>query len=75
MRRSEAFIIPIASCLQGMIMAPTPARPPTAGSVALGHQTFWLSGAATLGRGEMSHQDEMVTTIARFAPDESRNPL
>jgi hypothetical protein len=27
-RRSETFIIPIASCLQGTILAPTPARPP-----------------------------------------------
>jgi hypothetical protein len=62
-RRSETFIIPIASCLQGTILAPTPARFPTAGSVAHGHQTFWLSAAATFGRGEMSHRDEMVTTI------------
>jgi hypothetical protein len=36
-RRSEFFIIPIASCLQGTILAPTPARPPTDGSVAHGH--------------------------------------
>jgi hypothetical protein len=27
-RRSETFTIPIASCLQGTILAPTPARPP-----------------------------------------------
>jgi hypothetical protein len=27
-RRSETFIIPIASCLQGTILAPTPARLP-----------------------------------------------
>jgi hypothetical protein len=27
-RRSETFIIPIASCLQGTILAPIPARPP-----------------------------------------------
>jgi hypothetical protein len=36
-RRSEISFIPIASCLQGTILAPTPARPPTAGSVAHGH--------------------------------------
>jgi hypothetical protein len=36
-RRSETFIIPIVSCLQGTILAPTPARLPTAGSVAHGH--------------------------------------
>jgi hypothetical protein len=36
-RRSETFIIPIASCLQGKILAPSTARLPTAGSVALGH--------------------------------------
>jgi hypothetical protein len=36
-RRSETFIIPIASCLQGTILALTSARPPTAGSVAHGH--------------------------------------
>jgi hypothetical protein len=74
-RRSGTFINPIGSCLQGTILALTSARLPTAGSVAHGHSTFWLSAAATLGRGEMSHRDEMVTTIARFAPDESRPPF
>jgi hypothetical protein len=74
-RRSETFFIPIASCLQGTILASTPARPPTAGSVARGHKTFWLSAAATLGRDEMSHRGEMVTMIARFAPDESGAPI
>jgi PAB1-binding protein PBP1 len=37
MRRSVPFIIPISSCPQGTILAPTPARLPTAGSVAHGH--------------------------------------
>ena len=36
-RRSETFIIPIASCFQGTILALTPAMLPTAGSVARGH--------------------------------------
>jgi hypothetical protein len=36
-RRSEPFIVPIASCLQGTILAPTPARLLTVGSVAHGH--------------------------------------
>jgi hypothetical protein len=34
---AEIFIIPIASCLQGMVLALSPARLPTASSVAHGH--------------------------------------
>jgi hypothetical protein len=36
-RRSGSFFIPIASCLQGTILAPTQARLPTTGSVAHGY--------------------------------------
>ena len=58
-RRSERlFRFPIASCLQGTILAPTTARLPTAGSVAHGHAAFWLRAAATSCRGEMNDRDE-----------------
>jgi hypothetical protein len=60
-RRSETFIIPIASCLQGTILAPTPARLSTAGSVAHCHLTFWLSAAATLGHGAKCVPDMTIT--------------
>jgi hypothetical protein len=40
---------------------------PTAGSVAHGHETFWLSAAATSGRGEISHRDEKIHDCARRA--------
>ena len=55
---SLAMEFPIASCLQGTILAPTTARLPTAGSVAHGHATFWLRAAATSCRGEMNDRDE-----------------
>jgi hypothetical protein len=40
--RSETFIVPeIARCLQGTILPPVAARLVSAGSMALGHRTFW----------------------------------
>jgi hypothetical protein len=50
-RRPETFLLPIASCLQGTILAPISATLATAGSVAHSHATFWLSAAAATGSG------------------------
>jgi hypothetical protein len=47
----KRLLLPIASCLQGTILAPTSARLATAGSVAHSHATFWLSAAAATGSG------------------------
>jgi hypothetical protein len=41
-RRSETFVIPIASCLQGTILAPIPARPP--------RPAAWLTAIRHFGR-------------------------
>jgi hypothetical protein len=63
-RRSETFTIPIASCLQGTILAPSPAGLPTAGSVAHGHQTFWLSAPATACRSLGGHGSAVTAVTA-----------
>jgi hypothetical protein len=50
----NVYYLPMASCLQATILAPTTAWLPAAGSVAHGRETFWLSAAAMTGRGANS---------------------
>jgi hypothetical protein len=72
-RRSESLRFPIASCLQGSILAPTAARLPTACSVAHGHWTFWLSAAAATGRGaKCAHVAKIASTTMNTALAQAR---